>query len=499
MSTLFRRITSRLPLPTRSTIFVVGAGSFLLGWEYTTHTPSTKFRSTLLYHHVADQIITPSLRQWFDPETAHRLAIYFAQHGWAPIHHSSAIEQRCHMETKLEFDTTSTKKNNGVQVRPLRVPHVIGLAAGFDKDAVIIQPMLLLGFAFTEVGTVTLQPQAGNPAPRMFRLPSDYAIINRYGFNSSGASVIEENLSQYRIAQKEKHPVESDENFFVRASRWLFPPITPVGAVGVNLGINSTSVEESDVVTDYTTLIKKLGPYADYLVINVSSPNTPGLRDWQTNEGGLHALLTACLTARNALSEDSSSDDVPPLFVKLAPDLTTEELNQIAKICEDVGIDGFVVANTTNQRPADLIHHHLATLETGGLSGKPVRDLATSMIRTLYAATDGRIPIIGVGGITSGHDAYEKLRAGASLVQVYSHLVYAGPGFVSRLRQELAQLLVLHGHRNVADVVGLDHEEITWQKRHELLALRDKTEKQLYEDATTDDSNDETSVTSVQP
>jgi dihydroorotate dehydrogenase len=217
-------------------------------------------------------------------------------------------------------------------------------------------------------------------------------------------------------------------------------------------------------------------------VINISSPNTPGLRDWQTNEGGLHSLLTACLTARNLLvtkDHSATGSGLPPLFVKLAPDLTEEELIQIAKVCENVGIDGFVVANTTKQRPADLIHHHLANLEEGGLSGRPVRDLSTSMIRTLYATTEGRIPIIGVGGISSGHDAYEKLKAGASLVQVYSHLVYSGPGFVSRLRQELAQLLVLHGHRNVADVVGLDHEEITWKKRHERLAIKEQTHEQL--------------------
>jgi dihydroorotate dehydrogenase len=494
MSSFFRGISNRL-LPSRSTAFVVGAGSLLVGLEYTTQIPSTKFRSTLLYHHIADQVVTPMLRRCFDPETAHHVAIYFAQHGFAPIHHPSAIEQRCRLETKIEF--SSSKQRDEVEIKPLHVPNVIGLAAGFDKDAVIIQPMLLLGFGFTEVGTITLEPQPGNPKPRMFRLPSDLAIINRYGFNSPGSTVVEENLMKYRKTQAdESNHGESEESVFSQLAHWLFHhQMVPSGAVGINLGLNKSSIDEDDVMGDYTKLIKKLGPYGDYLVVNISSPNTPGLREWQTDADGLRSLLAACLNARNSLA--TSTSGLPPLFVKLAPDLTDEELIRIAGVCEEVGINGFVVANTTKQRPADLIHHHLGTIEEGGLSGRPVRDLSTSMIRTLYAATEGRMPIIGVGGVSSGHDAYEKLRAGASLVQVYSHLVYEGPGFVSRLRQELAELLVMHGHRNVADVIGLDHEDITWKKRHERLALEEKTVKQLYGDSTSDDDNDTTDVTSV--
>ena len=498
MSTVFRNLLHRV-IPSRRTVVVttsvVGTTSLLCYLEYTTHIPSTKFRASLLYHRITDQIVTPILRsQYFDPETAHHLAVYFAQHNMAPIYHPSAIEQRCVVGTTLEFKNDNQQK----EVRNLTVPHILGLAAGFDKDATIIDPILKLGFGSTEVGTITLQPQPGNVKPRMFRLPSDFAIINRYGFNSLGATAVKENLMTYRNQFRNTTPhdhnddeegaVQDDattannsntnENYLIRIVRWLFPIYEcRNGVIGINLGMNKESGgSENTVIADYTTLIQQLGPYADYLVINISSPNTPGLRDWQTDSDGFPKLLTACLTARNQLDDDS----VPPLFVKVAPDLTDDELMKIAKTCADVGIDGFVVANTTNQRPADLIHHHLATVEHGGLSGRPLRDRSTAMIRVLYKATNGRIPIIGVGGISSGHDIYDKLRAGASLVQVYSHMIYFGPGSVSQLRKELAELLILHGYRNVKDVVGLDHDEITWEKRHEQLELREKLEKHLY-------------------
>ena len=254
------------------------------------------------------------------------------------------------------------------------------------------------------------------------------------------------------------------------SSSTLFP-----GAVGINLGKNRDSVDADDVVADYRRLIRQLGPLADYLVVNVSSPNTAGLREWQTGEA-LRTLLLACLDERDqlvaAVSDDDGSDEtknqtVPPLLVKLAPDLTDDQLREIATTCLQVGVDGLVVSNTTHQRPADLIHHHLAG-EEGGLSGTPVKSLSTHCIRVLYAAVRGQIPIIGVGGVANGLDAYEKLRAGASLVQVYSTLVYQGPGVVSRIRHELAQhILTLHGPAaGVSDVVGLDHEALVWEQRH---------------------------------
>ena len=496
MSTIFRNLLQRI-LPSRGTVIVtttvIGTTSLLGYVEYSTHIPSTKFRTTSLYHTITDRVVTPILRSsYFDPETAHHLAIYFAQHHMAPIYHPSAIEQRCNVGITLEFNNNNNNNNKKkIQVRDLSVPHILGLAAGFDKDATIIHPMLQLGFGYTEVGTVTLQPQPGNAEkPRMFRLPSDYAIINRYGFNSLGAKVLKENVVAYRNqfhstrnnddAVPDDGTTNSNENFLIKLVRWLFPTAEcRNGVVGINLGMNKesgTGGNGQNVISDYTTLIQQLGPTSDYLVINISSPNTPGLRDWQTNTDGLRQLLIACVTARNQLS----NDDVPPLFVKLAPDLTDDELMDIASICVDVGVDGFVVANTSNQRPADLIHHHLAALEHGGLSGRPLRDRSTAMIRILYKATNGKVPIIGVGGISSGHDIYDKLRAGASLVQIYSHMIYFGPGSISQLRKELAEILLLHGHRDVKDVVGLDHEEIAWEKRHERLAIRERLEKHLY-------------------
>ena len=492
MSTIFRNLIHRI-VPARRTVVVtttlVGTTSLLCYLEYTTQIPSTKLRTSLLYHTMADQVVTPILRSpYFDPETAHHIAIYLAQHNLAPIYHPSAIEQRCTVGTALKFNNNNHNHTNNAHVRDLIVPHILGLAAGFDKDATIIQPTLQLGFGYTEVGTITLQPQPGNmERPRMFRLPSDFAIINRYGFNSLGVNVVKENLLEYRNrwqkstnhTDDDKHDTHSKENYFIQLVRWFFPtPNCRNGVVGVNLGMNKDSGSNGDgnrVILDYTTLIQQLGPISDYLVINISSPNTPGLRDWQTNTDGLQTLLSACVKARNQLG-----DDVPPLFVKVAPDLTDDELIRIAQVCINCSIDGFVVANTTNQRPADLIHHHLATLEHGGLSGRPIRDRSTAVIRLLYKTTNGQIPIIGVGGISSGHDIYEKLRAGASLVQIYSHMIYFGPGSVSKLRKELAELLLLHGHRDVKDVVGLDHEEIAWEKRHEQLAIREQLEKHLY-------------------
>lgn len=329
--------------------------------------------------------------------------------------------------------------------------HPIGLAAGFDKDGEIIEPMLNLGFAFTEIGTVTPAPQQGNPKPRMFRLYEDEGIINRYGFNSKGAQVVKKNLEMYR------HPPSVEQTAFQKIWYFLYPKPASKGLVGVNIGKNKTS---ENAVADYVSSIELLGPYADYLVINVSSPNTPNLRDLQRAES-LESLLAACLKARDKLPEKV------PLLVKLAPDLTDEELGQVAGVIRKMGADGIVVTNTTNQRPNDLISHH--KMELGGLSGKPVKDRSTECIRKLFALTNGEVPIVGVGGIGSGHDAYEKLKAGASLVQVYSMLVYKGPGVVSRIRKELAELMLQNGHRSIEDVIGSDHEEIHWRQMQDRL------------------------------
>ncbi len=350
------------------------------------------------------------------------MALEFARRGWSPKHRPSALEQQLRVSSQL-FGLTF---NNP-----------IGLAAGFDKHGTVVQPMLDLGFGFVEIGTVTPQAQPGNPKPRMFRLTEDRALINRYGFNSVGAEQVAENLAQ------------------------SIQPGTK-GIVGVNVGKNKTT---EHAVDDYVQGIRILGPLADYLVINISSPNTPGLRDLQ-HKDALQPLLEACLSARDALARRV------PLLVKLAPDLSDDEITQVAQLCLQLQVDGLIVSNTTNVRPDDLLSYHRG--ELGGLSGAPLKDKSTHCIRQVYAATNGELPIIGVGGIESGKDVYEKLSAGASLVQVYSPLVYHGPGLVSRLRHELAEHMLQNGYRDISQVIGLDHEELQWKRRYERLKERQK-------------------------
>ncbi|GAX17590.1 dihydroorotate dehydrogenase [Fistulifera solaris] len=402
---------------------VVPAGVAVGILEVTTHLPS-QGRAAPIYHTVADEWITPLMRRFLDPETAHEVALEFARRGWSPKHRPSALEQQLRVSS---------------QVFGLQFTNPIGLAAGFDKHGTVVSPMLDLGFGFVEIGTVTPQPQPGNPKPRMFRLTEDRALINRYGFNSVGAEQVAENLAKS-----------------------MQPSTMHQGIVGVNVGKNKTT---EHAVEDYVQGIRILGPLADYLVINISSPNTPGLRDLQ-HKDALQPLLEACLAARDALSRHV------PLLVKLAPDLSDDELSQLAQLCLQLQVDGLIVSNTTNVRPDDLLSYHRG--ELGGLSGAPLKDKSTHCIRQVYAATNGELPIIGVGGIESGKDVYEKLSAGASLVQVYSPLVYHGPGLVSRLRHELAEHMLQNGYRDISQVIGLDHEELQWKRRYERLKERQK-------------------------
>ena len=294
-----------------------------------------------------------------------------------------------------------------------------------------------------------MKPQPGNPSPRMFRLVEDEGIINRYGFNSVGADAVEDNLKAYRQTQKEQ---EQNRTIF---QNWLYGS-PPQGLLGINLGKNKTSTTP---IQDYQALIRQLGPYADYLVINVSSPNTPGLRDLQESSS-LEALLKGCRSARDKLQMQ------PPLLVKLAPDLTDDELREIADVLLRLKIDGIILTNTTIQRPSSLMSSNKE--ETGGLSGRPLQQRSTECIRNLYKWTNGRIPIIGVGGIFEGKDVHEKLRAGASLVQVYSGMVYKGPGMVSKLRHELANLMLQNGQRKLQEVVGIDHDDLYWKKQQDV-------------------------------
>ncbi|MDX2222888.1 MAG: quinone-dependent dihydroorotate dehydrogenase [Rhodospirillaceae bacterium] len=298
-----------------------------------------------------------------------------------------------------------------------RFANPIGLAAGFDKHAEVIAPCLALGFGFVELGGVTPQPQTGNPRPRLFRLTEDEAIINRMGFNSDGLAAFARRLAAWRAGGG-------------------------AGVVAVNLGKNKTS---DDAAADYAAGVGALAHLADLVVINVSSPNTPGLRALQS-VAPLIAIIRAAQASRPATASHV------PLLLKIAPDLTDDDVADLCRVALDERIDGLVVSNTTTARPAALrsIHRN----ETGGLSGRPLFAPSTALLARVFAATGGRLPLIGVGGVGSGADAYAKIRAGASLVQLYSALVFHGPALVGRIKRELAALLARDGFAHVADAVG---------------------------------------------
>jgi dihydroorotate dehydrogenase len=309
------------------------------------------------------------------------------------------------------------------RVWDLDFPSPIGLAAGFDKDAEIYDALLALGFGFVEVGTVTPRPQPGNPKPRLFRLEEDRAIINRFGFNSLGLAPFKEHLRRSRSAAR--------------------------GIVGANLGKNRDS---ADAAADYEQGIREVCAVADYLVVNISSPNTPGLRALQAKQE-IEALLARVLEARRAAAQGQGR--VPPLLVKIAPDLSEEELAGIAEAALASGLDGLIIGNTTLDRPAGLRSRHRS--ETGGLSGRPLLQRSTACLASMYRLLNGRMPIIGCGGVASGADAYAKIRAGASLVQIYSAFVFEGPDLIPRIKADLAARLRRDGFASVQAAVGVDH------------------------------------------
>ena len=300
------------------------------------------------------------------------------------------------------------------KVAGLSFPNPVGLAAGFDKDAEVFGQALSLGFGFVEVGTLTPRPQEGNPKPRLFRLIEDRAVINRMGFNNQGQAAALDRLRR---------------RFRGR------------GIVGVNIGANKDS---KDRVADYVAGVRLMSPVADYLTVNISSPNTPGLRQLQ-DEGALRGLLSAVQQARNP--------NGPPVFLKVAPDLGEREPGQIVRAALDHHVDAIIVANTTISRSA--LRSSNAN-EEGGLSGVPLKSLALDALRRFRRESGGEIPLIGVGGIASADDAWERIRAGASLIQLYSALVYEGPGLVRRISRELSLRLEREGMANIAELVGTE-------------------------------------------
>lgn len=296
----------------------------------------------------------------------------------------------------------------------LALPNPIGLAAGFDKDAEVPDAMLALGFGLVECGSVTPRPQPGNPKPRLFRLVEDEAVINRFGFNSKGAA-----FAHARLAARAGKP----------------------GIVGINLGANKDSADRTG---DYVAGLRALAPLASYVTVNISSPNTPGLRALQDG-AALAELIARVMDARGALPV--------PVFIKVAPDQGADDWATIARACIDGRVDGLIVSNTTVARPALASRH---ADEAGGLSGAPLKPLALAALKRFRAETAGALPLIAVGGIASGADAYARIRAGASAVQLYSALVYQGPGLVARIKAELAACLRRDGFARVADAVGAD-------------------------------------------
>jgi dihydroorotate dehydrogenase len=343
--------------------------------------------------------LLPLLR-WIDPERAHGLALAALRLGLAG--QASATD-----DAVLAIETLGRGFSNP-----------IGLAAGFDKDAVAVGALMRLGFGFVETGTVTPRPQLGNPRPRLFRLDADQAVINRMGFNNAGLDA-----------------------YLARLAR------CPRGSVGLgaNVGINK---EGADPERDYPALIAAVAPLADYAVINVSSPNTPGLRDLQ-GEAQLRAILRAV------------ADEVPhrpPLLVKIAPDLGNEALAAIVETCVAEGVQGLIVSNTTIARPSDL--RSPLTHEPGGLSGAPLFRLSTAVLARAFLLARGRLVLIGVGGVSNGEQAMTKIRAGATLVQLYTGFVFGGPALIPRLKRELAAALRAEGFTRVAEAVGKDAQRL---------------------------------------
>ncbi len=341
-------------------------------------------------------LIRPALFT-LDPEVGHRLAIRVL----------ATLPVRAPMPIPASLATT---------VAGLDFPNPVGVAAGFDKDAEVPDALLGLGFGFTEVGSITPLPQEGNPKPRLFRLVEDRAVINRMGFNNAGGAAARARLE-------------------ARAGR--------PGIVGVNIGANKDS---PDRIADYAIMARMMASLASYLCVNISSPNTPGLRALQ-DEGALTGLIDAVIAAR----AEPDCAVLPPIFLKVAPDLEPADIDAIARIAMDKQLGALVVSNTTIARPA-LRSHHAG--ETGGLSGAPLRDAALARLRDFRKATGGAIPLVGVGGIATAEHAWERIRAGASLVQLYSAMVYEGPGLGARIVRGLERLMRRDGFSSIAEAVG---------------------------------------------
>jgi dihydroorotate dehydrogenase len=353
-----------------------------------------------------DAFSLPLLR-WFDPEDAHRLAI-----------------QGLRLLPPMRPRPDDPKL--AVRAFGLNFSNPVGMAAGFDKSAEVPDALLRLGFGFVEIGSVTPKPQAGNPRPRLFRLERDEAVVNRMGFNNDGAETVLRRLANRAHLS---------------------------GIVGVNVGANKDS---PDRVADYVKLIETFAPVASYFTVNVSSPNTPGLRNLQ-QAAALDDLLAKVIDARERVRQNAGDS---PVLLKIAPDLTLNELDDVVHIARSRRVDGMIVGNTTIARSSTLREQNRAR-EQGGLSGRPLFRLSTRMVAETYVRAEGAFPLVGVGGIDSGGAALTKIRAGATLIQLYSSLIYKGLGLVDDIKRDLASTLLRTGRDSLAEIVGADAANIT--------------------------------------
>lgn len=347
-------------------------------------------------------LIGPFMRM-LPPETAHELTLWTLKSGIAATFFAQKAED---------------PESLNIGAFGLKFPNPVGMAAGFDKNALVPLQILQLGFGFTEAGTVTPRPQIGNPRPRIFRLSEDQGIINRLGFNNEGLEVFLPRMMQL---------------------------LGFGGIVGANLGANKDS---EDRVQDYVAGLRSLLGYADYFTINVSSPNTPGLRGLQSKDE-LTELIERLIEIRAEVEEDGPKT---PLLLKIAPDVTDDELVDITDVVVANHIDGLIIGNTTIAERENLTSKNAG--ETGGLSGRPLFDLSTRRLRQAHRLTKGKIALVGVGGIASGREAYEKILSGASLVQLYSAMTYQGPGLVKRIKKDMVACMESDGYKSITEAVG---------------------------------------------
>ena len=346
-----------------------------------------------------------SFLKTFPPEVAHYLTI-----------------QLLKIKPKLKHKYLQEDRKLYQHLWGLDFNNPIGLSAGFDKNAEVVMPLIDLGFGFVEVGTVTPHPQKGNDKPRVFRLFEDRAIINHLGFNNLGLDVARKNLQKLNL------------NTLSR------------GIVGINIGANKDS---KNIIEDYCVGLEKLGPLAHYITINISSPNTPGLRDLQ-NRGRIENLVKSLYK----LKDKNENLGAKAILFKISPDIEDKQIRDIALMSLAFDIDGLIISNSTIERPSTLVSQYRN--EIGGLSGKPLFLNSTLLLKKMYNFTNGRIPLIGVGGISNGIECYEKIKSGASLVQLYTALVYQGPSIIDKIKNEILSCLKIDGFQNIKEVIGID-------------------------------------------